>query len=128
MEFRLEYNPEDFIIQITVIGEFNNQDLNKTTAALIKAQQKYGSHRILLDHRQAIPELSTVEIFQRPKIAKSLGLSILSKIAVIYGVQEEDYRFFETTSFNQGFNMKLFTEINTAKRWLIETPTGPTKV
>lgn len=128
MEYQIEYYPEDAIIQLTVIGEFARQDFTEFTKAAITAFEKYQSHRILLDVRQAVSKLTTVDIFNSPKAAQELGISARSKIAVVYQIQSEDYYFFENTSFNRGLNLKLFTDIQAARKWLIETPTGPTKV
>jgi hypothetical protein len=122
MDFTVEFILKDSIIQATVIGEFDNQELSKVSTALIEAQQEHDCYNILFDCRRAVSKLRTIEIHQRPKVAQSLGLSMHSKIAVVYKIQVDDYQFYENTAYNQGMIVKLFSDFRKARKWLLEAP------
>jgi len=128
MGYTIEYIAEDDIVQVTVIGTFNFDCTLDMTSDVIKQLSNNGSHRLLQDHRQASLEMSTLEIFKLPRVAKAFGLASNTKVALVYDPEQKDYQFIETTTVNQGYVLKIFTDIREAKIWLIETPTGPTKL
>jgi hypothetical protein len=121
MEFTIEFIPDDSIIFATIVGEFNNQELSQVSTALVEAQREHGCNHILFDSRKAISKLRTIEIHHRPKVAQALGLSMHSKIAVVFKIQVEDYKFYENTAYNQGMVVKLFSDISKARKWLLDS-------
>ena len=128
MGYTIEYLEEDDIVQVTVGGPFSFDSTLDMTSDVIKELSNNDSHRLLQDHRQASLEMSTLEIFKLPRVAKAFGLSSNTKVALVYNQDHKDYKFIETTTVNLGHVLKIFTNIREAKRWLIETPTGPTKL
>lgn len=128
MGYQIEYLSEDDIVQVSVSGEFNFEGILNIATETVRELSKYGSHRVLQDQRDAKLELSTLEIFKLPRVARALGLANNTKIALVYRENLVDYQFVETTTVNQGYVLKIFSDLKAAKKWLIETPTGPTKL
>jgi hypothetical protein len=128
MGYSIEYVEEDDIVQVTVVGPFSFDSTLDMTSDVIRELSNNGSHRLLQDHRQASLEMSTLDIFKLPRVAKAFGLASNTKVALVYNQDQKDYKFIETTTVNQGYVLKVFADIREAKQWLIETPTGPTKL
>lgn len=78
-------------------------------------------HKFLVDDREMVPDLSTLELHQLPDILERMGLGKRDRVAVVYcerSPKAEDFRFFENTAINRGFDIRLFTDLNQATDWL----------
>jgi len=78
---------------------------------------------ILNDMREAVMKLSTLEIYELPKLmseaSASSGLKMYNiKRAFVAATDLDDYKFFETVTANRGQYAKLFFDIDEAKKWL----------
>jgi len=81
------------------------------------------SQRFLIDDREADLALDTLEIYQLPQTLERLGLCRDAMVAVVYTVSSPtavDFEFFETVARNQGFQVQLFTSIESAAKWLAQ--------
>ena len=68
------------------------------------------------------PEISTVDIYNLPKVLEGLGDSRKSRTAIVispHSDSKKDFSFFETASLNQGFQVKLFFDVEKATEWLV---------
>jgi len=79
---------------------------------------------LLNDYREAKVKLSTLEIYEAPKIYADIfalsGLSIYNITrALVVAEDLRDYLFFETVSFNLGQHAKVFKDITEAREWLL---------
>ena len=118
MWYHIDYLQEEEILKVKVIGDFNKESLDTITEEMVKEQAKHNCTKILLDHREARISLSTFEIYERPKVALSMGLNRTSKIAIAYSENRRDYHFLKDVACNRGIVTKIFTQINTAIDWL----------
>lgn len=78
-------------------------------------------HKFLVDDREMVPDLSTLELYQLPDVLGRMGLGKRDRAAVVYSERApkaEDFRFFENTAINRGFDVRLFTDLNQAVDWL----------
>lgn len=128
MAYQVTYIPEDDIVQVTVDGEFNFEAVLNLSSNLVRELAENGSHRVLNDQRKARLKLSTLEIFKLPRVAKAFGLANNTKVAIVFHENKKDYRFIESAALNHGYFVKIFSDIDEAKNWLIETPTRPTRI
>jgi hypothetical protein len=69
--------------------------------------------------------LSTLEIYALPKIiadiATSLGINVYKiKRAVVASSDSDDLRFKENVTVNQGQHLRIFQNIDQARKWLLE--------
>ena len=78
-------------------------------------------HKFLVDDREMIPDLSTLELYQLPEVLERMGFGKRDRAAVLYcerSPKAEDFRFFENTAINRGFDVRLFTDLDQAVDWL----------
>lgn len=100
--------------------------IQKAVEALEEARQ-HSSQKFLIDDREATLALDTLQLYELPKALERIGLSKCAKVAVVYTITSpsaHDFQFFETVAVNQGFDVKLFTSIESALRWLKEESDG----
>lgn len=118
--YSVYYDPEEDIIHVDITGEYDAQMLSESSSMMVKEIQRTGCTRILMDHRHAIPKLSVVEQYLRPKIAEKLGVPLYCQIAIVYKESQDVYKFIETVAFNQGLTVKIFQLKREALTWLHE--------
>ena len=78
----------------------------------------------MADYREVTLKLSTMEIYGLPEITTnafaSLGLDILRcRRALVAASDLNDYSFHENVMVNRGQNVKVFSDIDKAKKWLL---------
>ena len=79
----------------------------------------------LSDFREATMKLSTLELYELPKIlSETFASSEIPahklKRAFVVAKDLKDYSFFETVNVNRGYRHKMFQDISEAKKWLLE--------
>jgi hypothetical protein len=119
--WKIDYIKNKRFIYVNSHGRLNNDDITQLTTEAIKSAQKHNVNNFLLDHRELIPDLSIIDIFCIPKIGQSLGFYNRGKLAVVYSESEDfkdKFNFFDTVLFNRGYNIRLFTKIKEAEKWL----------
>ena len=81
--------------------------------------------RIFTDYREAHFDLSTLQLFHLPekhdKLLKSFGFNVHRiKRAILYDPKDRDLAtFFETVAVNRGHMVKVFTNEEDARAWLL---------
>ena len=116
--FTVQHLTEEGIIRVHLQGRFDAKLLSTVTLKLAEEISRCNCTRMLMDHREATLHLSTVDIFDRPKIASKIGVPYGSKIAIVYSIGENEYQFVETVGRNGGFDVKVFTDIGEGIKWL----------
>ena len=116
--YSVQYLLEEGIIRVHLQGKFDAQLLNMSTMKLVEEISHSNCNRILMDHREAMPKLPTIDLFDRPRIATEIGIKRTTKIAIVYSTREDDYRFIETVGTNRGFNVKVFSDYEDCIKWL----------
>ena len=118
-DFTVQHVPQDEIVQVRFRGECDAEMLSMATAKLAEELTRCRCNRVLLDHRHASIRFSTLELLERPKIAATLGIDRSNRIAVIYpSARKGDYLFLETAGYNQGYSVKVFTDMDQGTEWL----------
>lgn len=118
--FSVQYLQEDELIQVKIWGDFDAKILSNSTALVAEELAYHDCNRILMDHSGARPFLSSTELADRPKAASILGIPKSSKIAIVYSNSEPVYKFIEKAGQSQAFDVKIFTDLNKAKGWLLD--------
>ena len=125
MSHTIIYNPETHIIEATVQGTVNLNEMKEIFYEGVQIAMEKGIFLSLSDFREATSNLSTMDIYNLPKIlsdiAIPLGLNIYKfKRAIVTAKDSSDFHFAENVTSNQGQNAKFFNDIEEAKKWLSE--------
>jgi len=124
MPHSIVYNPETHIVESKIYGDLTFSEVKELIAEYAVMIKEKGCKLFLSDYREAAIKLSTLEIYQVPKIFEdtfaSLGLSIYRiKRALVVAEDLKDYLFFETVTVNRAQYTKVFKDITEAKEWLL---------
>jgi hypothetical protein len=125
MSHTIIYNSESQTVEIKARGNIPLHEAKEIVSETIRIAKLNDCFLILNDFREAKLNLSTMEIYNLPKIISDLAASeglnaSLFKRAAVIVKDENDFRFFETVTFNQFQTMKIFQDINEAKNWLLK--------
>ena len=125
MSHTISYNSESHVIEIKVRGKLTSDEVREITSEITQIAVAKNCLLCLTDFRKAKLNLSTVELYELPKIISNMvasaGLDIRGfKRALLVANDSKDFGFFETATFNQAQNAKLFKSIDEARKWLSE--------
>jgi hypothetical protein len=118
MGYRIDYRADEGVLVVEVQGPLDGDLLGRCTPEMVAMMQKHNCTRVLLDYRAAQPKLSTLEIWERPQAALSLGLPAASWIAMLASERTDDYDFVETVAKSAGLRAEVFVDIHQALGWL----------
>lgn len=124
MSYKINYNKEQDYIAVTIEGDFALPTLKELAAETVRFIERYNCKRILNDMRRARLTEDTFNIYNMPKISSQAGIEPRFKRALVVDELSSDYHFLETVFVNQGHIVKVFTDIDTALRWLLNKETS----
>ncbi len=131
MPHEIFYNSEARVIEIKLQVDMTLSEGKEIIFESLQMIKEKNCFFNLNDLREATVKLSTVEIYELPKIIMdiftSARLSVYKlKRALVVARELEDSRFFETVSLNRGQSIKLFL-ILISKELVIWNITPPTQ-
>jgi len=126
MPYTIRYDPETRIIETKIHGVVKLSDFKAIFSDALRLAVENGSFLFLSDFREAHINLSTLDIYDLPKLLsdKALPLGVYVgelKRAIVISESFKDARFSEDVTTNQGQWIKFFHDIEKAKHWLTET-------
>jgi hypothetical protein len=116
----LKITPEGSYIYCDYTGEFSVDMGMECIDALVEACVKHECYKAILDCSHMSGEMG---IFQRFQVIQHAEVTrdIALKTAIL--ARDEQVlpdKFAETVAINRGINLRVFTDIDAAKRWLEE--------
>lgn len=123
MTHTIFYNPDTKTIEIKFQGDITLNEVKELYSESMQVAKQQNCFVFLSDYREATMKLSTLEIFDLPKILSEIFAtseipSYKLKRALVVEKDLEDYRFFEVVTSNRGQNTKIFQDIAEAEEWL----------
>ncbi len=118
MPFSVTYDKETDCIFVTVEGNLNLSLLDRMAAEVSRYIDEYGCRRILNDLRHAKLVEPTIDIYSMPNHALKAGVTRSAQRALVVNGTFSEFRFLETVFINRGNIVRLFNNIDDARRWL----------
>jgi len=119
MTIRVVYDRDTDCILTSVTGPLDKEVALALFTEIGRVAMESQCMRVLSDLREAKIDASTSDIYQ---MAQSLGNTQITKAfkrAIVVSRDEEDYAFWETVCFNQGFqNVKILRDYDEAQQWI----------
>ncbi len=124
MSNSVTYNQEDGFIRMELQGKVDKALVKELASQTARIARKYECYLVLNDAREATSALSTLEIFDLPRIIVEIltetGLEVQKfKRALVVSKAIDDFTFFETVSQNRGQKVTLFRDFDEARSWLL---------
>ena len=110
------------LVIVTSQGTLSGERIRAMSHEAIDALQRHGVRRVLVDCRDMRPEIGTVDIYRLPELYGERELSRGVRIAVAISIESDktaDFEFYETVSHNTGYQVRLFTDLDAARQWLL---------
>ncbi|MGH8106961.1 MAG: hypothetical protein ACREO2_11620, partial [Arenimonas sp.] len=98
MAFTLEYLVQERIIFANTFGVMTQSELVKLAEEAFALGTIFGVTRYLVDHLDMTPDISTIDLFDLPKVHQRLGLSGDVKVAAVYSehnLKKEDFELYQ---------------------------------
>ena len=112
-------------VSVKATGPMKLVLVKQIAAEALAEAATHGVHQFLVDDREMVPELSTLEIHELPDTLGRMGLGKDDRAALVYtktSPKAADFRFFENTARNRGFSIRLFSDMDAALDWLRQVP------
>lgn len=127
MEYHIEIDTAHGVIYATALGAWQSDIDDRMVTEIFQAVKEHNVRNVLLDIRELRFDLSTVRIFQRAKEMRDMRLQkreVSSKVALVYSAGdsklEADMKFFETAAQNRAAPYRIFTDVEAARKWLMQ--------
>jgi len=124
MTWTVTYNDELNIVELTISGEFSDEDIKAAAPARIAMGKEHGVTRFIIDAIDMELTGTTFSIYDVPaKTYPEEGMGRTTRIAVLTSASSaasEIAQFFENVSVNRGWNVRAFHERKEAIAWLQE--------
>jgi len=122
MSYELETTIEDTHVFASITGTRTRHATVSAANEIIELCRQHKIEKVLVDVRRLTGRLSIFDsmmlIFEEfPKLQK---LDVVKKAAILDSKKRlERLQFFEDHANRRGYNIRMFTEIDTARTWLI---------
>jgi hypothetical protein len=123
MAHTIVYNPDTRVIEIKFRGDITLEEVKKLYSESLRVAKQENCFLFLSDYRDASMKLSTLEIYDLPKILSSIFTAAEVpayhlRRALVVAKDQKDYRFFETVTSNSGQTARIFQDVAEAQKWL----------
>ena len=110
-------------IWVTATGQLSASRSVELCGEAIALAKKEGLRRFLFDFQDAVPNLTFADIFRIPDQLRMVMPIPQNRTAIVYRRYRIIYRFVETMTFNRGYQVKVFEDMDEAMKWLIQDQT-----
>ncbi len=119
MAIEYSFKPQGELMLVTASGHDDSlEDTIDYGMAVLKACLENQCTRVLCDERELEYRLGTVDTYQLAETAVQAAPKLV-RIAIVIGPENlEDAAFYETVAKNRGLSVKVFQEMNEARKWL----------
>jgi len=114
--------PEDGIVAATVEGRLTVGVAEQTISEMTEVSTRHYADLLLVDLRNATMAASTTDIYYLPSRFAGLGLNSRHKLALFVAQDQQAHDFLETVSYNRGYSIRVFEDLDEAKSWLKGSP------
>ena len=123
--YSVSYTPKTHCVEITFRGVLDMSTVEKSRSEVAKLVKQHHCFSVLADLRECTSSLSTFDIFEQPqrtseKLAAEGFQTYQFKRALVVEHEVKNASFFETVAINRGHNVRLFHDLEEARRWLSE--------
>jgi hypothetical protein len=129
MDWEFEFLPEHGVLTVKTHGDLDYDTMVEFITACAEAMQRHGCDKILVDHRDAVLQLSPTRVYRLPAVEVAHGIDRRRRVAVVISpatTREEDARIYVDVMRRNGLPHCLVADPGAALDWLLErTANGP---
>lgn len=125
MEYTVQLDGENKIVSAIAKGKWDSETDNAMVQEIMGMVEANTILKVLLDIRELQFGHSVLQVFQRAQEMREKRKKVDTtsrKVAIVYSATlQVNMPFFETASQNRGLPYRVFTEMDEAKEWLLQT-------
>ena len=121
MSYTIEYLEKEEIGLITNTGAFTYEDFMKQTREALEVSRVKKCKKFLVDCTLMTFQSQTMPLYETTAFYDEIGAPKENKIALVVpaGAKiEADLRFYETVCVNRGWQVKIYSDRESAMHWL----------
>ena len=121
MKYSITPSNDRKYIVLKVVGEIDRQSAMKQNLEAHALGCELGINRFLVDVTEARNIDSVVDDYEfaHKDMKKSEGIDVFARVATLVSPGDSSHDFIETVARNAGLNVKLFTDMDMAMRFLL---------
>ena len=121
MEWEITIHKDYKYVEIVTKGVADNQGSIEMAKSIAETMRHNRMTKALIDHRNITSVSgSAVEVYERPKLFKIIGMLLGIKIAEVINPDHlEHFKFLETVCINRGYKFSVFFDRTNALEWLL---------
>ena len=122
MIWEISCSPDQQVVIIKTHGAIPYHELPAQFEEAAHLARANDIDRFLFDETEMHINVSTIDIYDIPKLLIASGVTRTSRIAVVISTDEnrvDNYQFLETVCVNQGLHLKIFFSLSKAFEWLM---------
>jgi hypothetical protein len=115
--------PEHGVLTVRTHGDLGYDAMVEFITACADAMQRWGCDRILVDHRDAVLQLSPTRLYRLPAVEVAHGIDRRRRVAVVISpstTREEDAQIYVDVMRVNGLPHCLVDDPGVALDWLLE--------
>jgi hypothetical protein len=120
MSIALNTRKESDYLYVEATGTRTPESVLAVASACAVACKEHGCDRLLLDTRRMTGALTTVDTYEvAGKRLPLLGRGLSLRVAILVARENKArIQLFEDVAVNMGINLRIFSNVNAALRWL----------
>jgi len=121
MEWKIVYLEEDGIVSAKVAGVMDWDQHKKFAEEIYPFALKHGSHKVLIDFLEVVPEFTILQIDDLPRLLKELGVVPDFRIAALHdpsSPKSGEFKFFRDVATLMSIKVRHFSDAKKAIAWL----------
>ena len=121
MEWEIIIHQDYKYVEIVTKGVADNQGSMDMAKSIAETMRHHRITKALIDHCNVTSVSgSAVEVYERPKLFKIIGVLLGIKIAEVINPDHlAHFKFLETVCINQGYKFSVFFDRPAALEWLL---------
>lgn len=123
MSYTVDFDAETGIAYIRFFGQLDRAAAPQVVGELVRLIRERACRAVVNDLRDTDLKLSAVDLFEISRLVDRSRLAGSVPRAVIVGGKHELAGFYETVNANLGHRVRVFTDPDEARGWLISIAT-----
>jgi hypothetical protein len=124
MKYDFSVTKKQGYLHIKVLGDNAPETVHRWLADGLKACAEFKCSRVLIEENLSGKSLTTIDTFFLVAEGSKLAWQTVTQVAYLNLSPEQnpqELRFIETVAVNRGLNLKVFTKVADAEKWLEST-------
>ena len=121
MPWKAKYNDKHNFVELVYLGKVTPQELHQALVAAVSLSKENNTQLFLADCTEMEGGHSVIDLYSLISLYDNIGLKLGMREALLMPSMQSpkaDVEFYETACLNKGYNVRIFTDLDSAVKWL----------